>query len=242
MAVDEVNSPGREARLLLRSARKAALATMRDDKAGPFVSLVTVATDACGAPLVLISSLAWHTRNIQSDARVSLLIDGTGLDGDPLEGLRVSLWGNLVADETAEARARFLAHHPAASFYAGFKDFAVYRLEVEGGHSIAGFGRIETFPATDYLLPKDHAATIADAASGIVEHMNDDHADAVALYARKLMNVDAGEWRMSTCDPDGFELVSGKRVLRVPFDRTVISREEVRHELVSLARRARAME
>ena len=233
---------GSEARKLVRTARKAALATLREDNSGPFVSLVTVATDSTGAPLTLISSLAWHTKNVRADNRVSLLVDGSGEDGDPLEGMRVSLWGVLVRDENPASRERFLAHHPAASFYAGFKDFAIYRLEVEGGHSVAGFGRIETFAAADYLLPVERFADVFDAASGIIQHMNEDHADAVALYAERLMKVAGNEWRMTSCDPDGFDIVSGNRALRFAFDRTVATRAEVRQDLVEMVRRARAME
>ncbi|WP_137388407.1 HugZ family protein [Rhodoligotrophos defluvii] len=238
---DGTRSPGASARYLLRAARKGALGTLQAEGGAPLVTLVTVATDPVGAPLLLMSNLAWHTRNLKADTRASLLIDGTGPNGDPLQGIRVSLWGRVAA-AGEDARARFLARHPEASFYADFKDFAFYRLEVEGGHSVAGFGRIVTFAAQDFLLNQAQFSDVAAAEGRIVEHMNDDHADAVALYATKLLGAPAGAWRMSAVDPDGCDLVNGRDVLRLAFDEPARTAEEVRKALVALVKKARAME
>ncbi len=237
----ETQLPGPTARCLLRKARKAALGTLQEASGAPLVTLATVATDPFGAPLLLLSGLAWHTRNLLADGRASLLIDGTGPEGDPLEGIRVSLWGR-ISQAGDEARGRFLAHHPSASYYADFKDFAFYRLDVEGGHSVAGFGRIVTFGAQDFLLDSAQFAPVADAEARIVSHMNEDHADAVALYATKLLGAEAGDWKISAVDPDGCDLVNGKTVLRLPFERPVCTAEEVRKELVALVKKARGME
>lgn len=242
-AVDDAQAlTGHSARILAKSAQKAALATLRHDTAGPFVSLVTVATDLAGAPLMLLSSLAWHTRNLTADSRASLLLDGTGADGDPLEGARVSLWGSLIPDDKETSRDRFLAHHPSSALYAGFSDFRIYRLDIEGGHSVAGFGRISSFARSDYLLPADSLAEIAEASAHMVQHMNDDHADAVALYAKNLLKAEGGNWKMSTLDPDGFDLVSGRTVLRYNFANPILTRDAMRKELVRLVQVARAVD
>lgn len=231
----------REARLLLRQARSATLSTLLEGGA-PYGSLVNMATDQRGRPLLLVSRLAWHTRNLELDGRAALLAVGEAEHADPLEGARVTVMGRFARVPAEEARSRFLARHPAASFYAGFADFGWWRMEVEQAHAVAGFGRIETFPGDDILVAPDAAAGIAAMEAGAVAHMNEHHADAVALYATRLLGAPEGEWRMSACDPDGCDLTDGERVLRLPFDETVPDAGAVRAMLVLLARRARGME
>ena len=131
-----------DARALVRRALKASLATIAAGTGYPYASLITTATEASGAPIFLISGLAQHTRNLMPDPRASILFDGTGAAGDPLQGARVALFGRAekVGDEAV--RHRFLARHPESAFYADFPDFAFWRLEIEGAHYIGGFGRI----------------------------------------------------------------------------------------------------
>ena len=107
----------------------------------PYCSLVNVATAADGAPLLLISRLAIHTKNVLADPRVSLMLDERK-EGDPLEGARVMLMGTATVTDDDDARARYLARQPEAEMFAGFKDFAVYRTDLKGAHLVAGFGRI----------------------------------------------------------------------------------------------------
>ena len=133
---------------LIRDGGRAALATSQRDAGGwPFASLVLVACDPGGAPLMLLSDLAEHSRNIAADDRVSLLYDATaGLD-DPLAGARATVLGCAEPCPDAAARARFLARHPSAAAYAGFADFALYRVSVERAHLVAGFGAIDWIDA-----------------------------------------------------------------------------------------------
>ena len=144
-----------DARALVRRALKASLATIASGGGYPYASLITVATEASGAPIFLISGLAQHTRNLSEDPRASILFDGTGAAGDPLQGARVTLFGK--AEKTAEegVRRRFLARHPEAAFYADFPDFAFWRLEVQGAHYIGGFGRIVDLKPHDVLTEID---------------------------------------------------------------------------------------
>ena len=138
-----------QARRVLLSALKAALATLDHDSGAPYASLITVATLPDATPVFLISTLARHTQNLLKDPRASILIDGTGNDGDPLAGGRVSLYGRAELTTDPLARARFLARHPNAEIYAGFKDFNSYRLKLEGAHFVGGFGSIHDLSATD---------------------------------------------------------------------------------------------
>ncbi len=142
-------SSGALARALLLGARIATLATLTADGA-PFASLVTVAIDDNGAPLMLLSRLAAHTRNLARDARASLLIAEDQSTADPLTRARLSLLGSVVpVGKDAGARVRFLAHHPEAATYADFADFDFWRFEIAGGHLVAGFGRMAELRAAD---------------------------------------------------------------------------------------------
>lgn len=235
---------GAEARRLLRHARSGTLSTLLPE-GGPYGSLVNYATDQRGRPILLLSTLAWHTRNLERDGRASLLVVGEGSFGDVLEGARVTMIGRcarLDASEGEDARRRYLARHPGGSFYAGFKDFGWWRLEVEQAHAVAGFGRIETMAGDDVLLGAEPARALGAMEASAVAHMNEDHLDAVQLYATRLIGAEQGEWRMAGIDSDGADLTDGSTSLRLAFDGCVGNGKEMRESLVELARRARAME
>src|SRR5665213_3164442 len=129
------------AKKLLREGRSGALATLMAGKGDPYCSLVNVATDASGAPLMLLSTLAIHTKNLLADNRVSLLLDERKA-GDPLEGARVMLMGQCSKNTDSSAASIYLRRHPEAEQFAGFADFAYYRMAIERVHLVAGFGRI----------------------------------------------------------------------------------------------------
>ena len=233
------DSPAHTARRIIREALRGSLGTLLRDAAGaPYVSLVLVATDHAGAPILLLSDLADHTRNLLRDQRVSLLLDGTGEREDPLTGERVTLQGRLQRSEEPRHRARFLARHPSAAMYAGFKDFGFYRMEVERAHLVAGFGRIHWLDGADVLIAMQPA--LIEAEPGIVAHMNDDHADALQLYARQLLGHAGEGWRMVGIDPEGCDLRLGSRAARLVFGREVTDAATARAELVALVRQARA--
>ncbi|MGE0211353.1 MAG: HugZ family protein [Parvibaculaceae bacterium] len=235
---------GSEARSLLRHARSGALSSLLQE-GSPYGSLVNYATDQRGRPLLLLSTLAWHTRNLERDPRASLLVLGQGSSGDPLEGARVTVIGRCARLEepaVEDARRRYLARHPAASFYAGFKDFGWWRLEIEQAHAVAGFGRIETLAGDEVLLPPEPADTLGAMEAGAVAHMNEDHLDAVQLYATRLIGAAEADWRMAAIDSDGADLTDGSTSLRLAFDRSAGNGKEMRESLIELARRARAMD
>lgn len=227
------------ARRLLRTALKGALATLDRRSGHPYASLVTLATEPDGAPLMLISKLALHTQNLAADARASLLIDGTSASGDPLAGGRVTFIGRAEPTGSPTARGRFLARHPHAEGYAGFPDFAFYSLKLEGAHFIGGFGRIVDLAPSDLLLDLSGAEALVAAESDIVAHMNEDHAGALELYATELCGAPGGPWRMTGIDPEGCDIVCDGETCRVLFGGRITSPGEARQELVRLAEEAR---
>lgn len=229
---------------VLRRAATGALATLTD--AGhPFASFVTVATAGDGTPLLLLSRLAVHTRNLEGNPKASLLMIAPGGEGgDPLAGSRITVEGEalrLAPDDprTAEARRRFLSRHPEAEGYAGFADFGFFRLEVAKVHLVAGFGRIHSLGQDEILVGKDLADAFREAEASIVSHMNEDHADAVRLYATRLLGLPDGAWSVVGADADGIDLRLGDLVARLPFRARQGSVGAVRFELKALSEAAR---
>ena len=229
-------------RNLLRRLDRASLASGlpgQDGTAWPYASLVLVAVGHDLAPVMLLSDLAEHARAIAADSRVSLLFDGTaGLD-QPLTGPRVSLLGRAARTDDEHLKRRFLAHHPDAETYAGFKDFNFYRVAPERAHLVGGFGKIRWLTIAD-LQPELPAAALAESEPAIVEHMNADHADAVQLYAGKLLGLPDGGWKMTGIDAEGLDLRQAGRVARLAFEAPIGDAAEARKALIALVAKARA--
>ena len=232
----------RLARSLLRRSRQGALATLMTGSGDPYCSLVNVASHADGSPVLLISRLAVHTRNILGDPRVSLMLDERA-EGDPLEGARIMLAGR--AEEAAGAdveifRARYLAAHPSAEAFVNFGDFSFFRIRPTATHLVAGFGRIVDLKPAQFLTDISDAGALVEAEQGAIEHMNADHRDATNLYATRLLGAGPAEWRCTGCDPDGLDLEAGGKTLRLDFPERVTAPGELRKMLVRLADEARA--
>jgi putative heme iron utilization protein len=234
-------SPVAAAKRVLRSASTASLATLSQD-GSPFASLVTVATTHAGEPILLISRLAMHTQNLARDARASLLlVEAGGETGDPLAGARLTLTGRVTPPEAdPTVRRRFLAYHPEAAGYAGFADFGFHRFVVNGGHLVAGFGRIVGLAAGDILTDCVGADQLIEAEPSAIDHMNHDHAEALSLYATHLLHLPPGKWRMIGADPEGIDLSDGSRGARLTFPDRVTTADGLRAVLAALARDARA--
>lgn len=236
--------PRAVAKTLLRATRAGSLATLDRNTGHPFSSLVNVATDIDGAPLILVSRLSTHTANLEADGRASLLLAATG-KGDPLAHPRLTVLGAFtpVARDSADAprvRRRFLARHPKSELYAGFGDFSFWRLGVVSAHLNGGFARAADLKAADVLTDIVEAGELVEAEEGAVAHMNDDHAEAVRLYATKLLGAADGKWRLTGLDPDGLDLALGDVTLRLPFPERVTGAAQLRATVVDLAKQARA--
>jgi hypothetical protein len=231
------------AKALLRATRAGALATIDRNTGHPFASLVNVATDIAGSPLILVSRLSTHTANLEVDGRASLLLAASG-KGDPLAHPRLTLLGTFMpiardADDEPRVRRRFLARHPKSELYAGFGDFSFWRLAAVSAHLNGGFARAADLKAADVLTDISDAENLVDAETSAVAHMNDDHVEALRLYATKLLGAEDGAWRLTGLDPDGLDLARGDATLRLPFPERVINAEQLRKVVVALAAKAR---
>jgi heme iron utilization protein len=230
----------RQARSVLRGALTASLATLAADGA-PHCSLVLVACRPDATPILLLSQLSAHTKNIARDPRVALMADSAPMGDDPLDRARITVLGTAArtddAARRARDRARFLAKHPPAALYADFGDFAFFAVTAREGHFVGGFARARAIAAEALVVPE--APALEAAAAEIVAHMNRDHAEAVALYATRLLGRPPGPWTMTGIDPEGIDLRAGGLVARLDFEAPVATAEAARRALVALAKSAR---
>jgi len=242
MQQSEHFDPSRLTRLLLRKSRQGALATLMAGRGDPYCSLVNVASHPDGTPIVLISRLAVHTKNILADNRVSLMLDERA-EGDPLEGARIMLLAraeDVASDELEMVRRRYLNAHPSAEAFVDFKDFSFFLIRATNIHLVAGFGRIVDLAPEQFLTPISDAGPLLEAEQGAIAHINADHRDAVNLYATKLLGAEGADWRCTGCDPAGIDLAAGRATLRLDFPERVTGPEALRTMLVGLAAEARA--
>lgn len=234
-----------QAKTLVDKMPTGTLCTMSLNPAGyPYGSFVTYAIHD-GHPVFLVSQLAEHTKNLNACERASLLVAEAG-PGNPLALGRVTLVGRcrqIPAADREAVKEVFLSKHPSAKFYVDFKDFAFFKLEVEAARYIGGFGRMSWLESTAWV--KAEPDPIAPFAAAIIDHMNEDHADIMVLYC-KLMSkaVDTTEAQLVGVDRYGFEMsamtAEGPRPIRLPFSKPVSSADEVRNEMVTLAKQVRA--
>lgn len=226
-------TPEWQAITLLRAARAGTLATARDGQ--PFASLVTPATAPDRTVLMLLSDLAEHTRHLKADPRCALMVSGPAATANPQTAPRVTITGSAVPVEDAALKARWLALHPYAALYADFADFSLWRIAPNAANLVGGFSRAHRLRAAAFEAPAAAVAAIAAAAADIMEHCNTDHPAALAAIARK-----PGDWRIVGVDIDGCDLAQGEEVRRVHWSTPVVDAENVRRELVRLARAARS--
>jgi putative heme iron utilization protein len=234
---------GFEARCLLRAAASCILATQRDGQ--PFAALVAPAFTPGLAALLLLSSLSEHTRELMLEPRCALIAVGPADGPNPQTAGRVTLTGlaaPVPPEEVAGLKARYLARRPYAALYADFEDFALWRVSPGGGQYVGGFARAHRLRIGQILPDPAAVAALAAAEAEMLDHMNTDHADAVAAIARHLGGEGTdGPWRMTAIDPDGADLASGEEILRLAFSAPAATPDAVRMELVAATRAARTV-
>ena len=225
-------------RQILRRAKTCSLSTLSLGDGTPYGSLANIATDISGRPIILISRLAWHTQNLEADARASVLVGELPAKGDALVGARVTILGRFERVDDAGLRRRYLARHPEAAVYADFPDFSFWRLSPSAIHGVAGFGRIETLTSEEVFPP---AGEMEELEISAIEHMNNDHAEAIHLYATKILKAQPGPWRVLAIDPDGADLGLHEQSLRMEFHTPVFTAEALRKKFAELAYEARTL-
>jgi len=234
------------ARTLLYLGRVGSLSTLSRKQPGfPFGSVMPYGLDDRGRPIFLISTMAMHTQNLQTDSRASLLVTQPDVSGDPLGAARVTVVGNVLAvpdSQLAEARQLYLARYANSKYWVDFEDFFFYRMELVDVYYVGGFGVMGWVAAAEY--DRAQPDPLADVADDIIRHMNADHGDALILLARALARIEAQEATISAVDRLGFYLrlktQDGMRGARIAFLREVSNSAETRKVLVEMVEQVRS--
>lgn len=232
----------RTAKTLLRASRYGALAAIDKASGAPIASRVGVASDTDGSPLILVSGLAAHTAAIIADPRCSLLLGEPG-KGDPMAHARITLACRAEKFERGtpdweRAERRYLNHNPKAKLYVGLGDFTFFRLNIEKASLNGGFGKAYALTTAD-LLSTGNMAEFAGSEQSAVDHMNEDHGDAVANYAAHYAGVEDGRWLLTGIDSDGIDMADGDRVLRIFYPEPLAVPRDAHMRLVHMAKEAR---
>src|SRR5580700_9105422 len=233
------------ARTLVYLGRIGSLSTLSGKQPGfPFGSLMPYGLDGRGRLIFLISTMAMHTQNLQADSRASLLVTQTDSSGDPLGASRVTVMGNVLTipkPEVADARQLYLERYANSKYWVDFEDFSFYRMDVLDVYYVGGFGVMGWVKASDYDTAQPDP--LADAAAGILSHMNADHKDALVLLARSCAGIEAQEAAMTSVDRLGFQVrlktQDGVRGARIGFLREVSNANDTRKVLVGMVQKAR---
>ena len=233
------------ARTLLYLGRIGSLSTLSKKQPGfPFGSVMPYGLDDRGRPIFLISTMAMHTQNLQSDPRASLLVTQADTSGDPLGASRVTLVGNVLPLQPAEvpaARSLYLQRYENSKYWVDFEDFSFYRMDVVDVYYVGGFGVMGWVAASEY--DKAQPDPLADSTAEIIQHMNADHKDALILIARAFAGIESQEAAMTSVDRLGFHVrlktQEGMRGARIAFLREVRSPKEARNVLIEMVQQAR---
>lgn len=229
-------TPGEEARRFLRGQHDGMLATLSLKLGGyPFGSVVPHMLDQQGRPIILISALAEHTKNIQHDPRVSLLAN------EPAEDIQASARLTLVGDAARMAdqdspKSRYLRYFPGAAQNLKLADFFFYRIEPRHIRFIGGFGAIHWVAPQEYVAPSNRLDEQED---GIVAHMNQDHAQSLRDYCHHYHGMQTLDAAMLGLDCDGFDVRADSRVLRFDFSAPVLDATGARQALAAMAQECR---
>ena len=231
-------SPAKRARDMVRASAFAHLSTLDAADGWPYGSLVMTACDPDGSPLILISQLAVHTKNIAVDSRVALLFDYTSGFTEKLANPRVTITGKAVVTNETGPRDRLCARHPNARNLLSL-DFHIYKIHIERGHLVGGFGDVHTINGDELKLDCTDCVDLIDHERDVVDHMNADHADTLDLYADVLLGQIGTGWHMTGCDPEGCNLFRDETIARLAFPDIAHNPDEARKALVALANKAR---
>lgn len=245
--IDPVRETDDEARRLARQliscARYGSLAVLLPEGGHPFASRTAVACDIDRTPVILVSQLSTHTAGLANDPRVSLLLGEPG-KGDPLAHPRITLQcsAKQLAREDARharVRTRFLRRHPKSAIYVDFGDFSFFTLEPQTASLNGGFGKAYNLLPEDFLIASPTSEALADIEESAIDHMNNDHREAVTLYAQKLAGGKGENWAICGIDASGFDLLGADTVLRVEFDTPLQDADRLAAVMADLAARAR---
>ena len=225
-------------RWLMRGSRSAFLSTVTTNS-WPYGSMVTVAIDQDASPLLLMSTLSDHTRNLEHSDRGALLFSEPNRHRNPQRSARATVMGRIRKTKKTDHAARFHTMHPEAMAYSGFGDFDFYRMNIDRVHWIGGFAQARWLRGKFVKVKSVAAEALKAAESSICQHMNKDHREAIDLFAQQLLKRRGTGWRMVGIDSDGADLERDGWFVRLNFLDPINGPLEARAILVKLATEAR---
>ena len=234
-----------EARKFLRSTRSGILSTHSTRHEGyPFGSVAPFVLDHHCQPIILISNIAEHTKNIAANPKVSLLVFAGAEDLQA--NARLTLLGEAVKiyKDDADLRARYLRYLPQAASYFDMHDFSFYRIHIHQARYIGGFGKMSWLSEADLFGGITASVSVlASQETAIIEHMNADHTENLLNYCKHFHHIDAEHAHMLGIDCDGFD-VSARignttTILRFDFEQPVHDAHSARTALVAMAKAAK---
>ncbi|MBL4775874.1 MAG: DUF2470 domain-containing protein [Mariprofundus sp.] len=233
---------GEGVKTLLHSQNIGTLSTHSSHHDGyPFGSMMPYALDADDNPLFLISTMAVHTQNILKNPKASLYVAAPNAEGEPLGAARLTLMGDVSRTENDDVRSIYLKAHANARHWVDFDDFSFYRLAIKQAYYVGGFGVMGWIDHEAYLASSPDP--LRKIAADVIEHMNNDHADALILLAKHQGGIDADEVRMIGVDRLGFDVKvhigEQLRSARISFPNSVDDAADVRSVFVAMVQQAR---
>jgi heme iron utilization protein len=236
-----------EAKQFLRSTRSGVLSSFSAKFPGyPFGSVMPFVLDHNCQPIVLISTIAEHTKNIIANPKVSLLVFA-GAEDLHANG-RLTLIGEAeqIEKNDADLMARYCRYFPESTGYLVMHDFQLYRINIHQARYIAGFGKMSWMAGSGIidLENAEKTATIAGLETGMIEHMNADHVESMLLYCQHFHGLQPSRVSLIGVDCDGFdvkaEIADDIKMLRFTFEASIFDANSARSAFVALSKAARA--
>lgn len=254
------------ARQLIRSCTKGYFATILDVKNEknkdvfkknlpiPYSTFTMLACDYDGNPLLLLSDLSEHTKNLKKNKITSILLSEeqqfknyfpiyknkirfSQNYQDPMSRPRITLIGEIIKDTRKSSRLRFLNRHPSSNLYAGFKDMNIYKLQIISGHLIGGFAQVKWFSKGELICKSDDS--FMEDEEMIMQHMNQEHQKSINLYAKAFLGYKGKKnWCITGIDSEGFDMRLSGKVMRINFDESLVNSKKLRKFFVTLHKRA----
>lgn len=266
MVVKNINFATRQ---LIRSSTRGYLATelivkneknsllFGNSKTVPYCTFVMVAFDYDCSPIILLSDLSEHTKNINKNNTVSIMFceEQTFLDyfpkfqrevklnsvisyEDPMSRPRVTVIGNLEKTNQENQKKRFISRHPESKLYSSFADMNIYKLNIKSAHLTGGFAKVKWFDKCE--LTTDLIDKFSENEFQILEHMNEHHQESIDLYTKKLLKVN-GTWQITGIDSEGFDLRSTHSVVRYVFERPIKRIPDIKMNFIKLHKKAESI-
>lgn len=206
------------ARTLLRSARFGAIAVLEPETGHPFSSRILLGTDIDGAPVMLSSTLAMHTRAVLADPRCSILVGEPG-KGDPLAWPRLTVRADAErvkpdSESHSFIRDRFLRRHPKARLYVDFADFSFFRFVPKSASLNGGFGKAYNIFADDLLIQSPAIYEIASQELQLLGLINALNGSIGDLIVKHFFNEKTENWTIIGLDAGGLDLARKQQILR----------------------------